>query len=405
VPLTSQTAAPGLAPALAAAPAWRREPYRLLFALGALLAWGGVLHWLLHAAGLLPDYQPVFHAIAQMQGFMMCFAVGFLFTAIPRRTGTGPPAAWQMALAVAAPAGTAVAAWYQRWALSQACWLALVIVLVSFAVRRFLAAEAARRPPNSFVWVPLSLLMGLVGSVLTGAPALLGGGYFWAHDLGRLLLLQGMFVGLVVGVGGMVLPLITCGDAPPDAAAGRRDHLVRLGHAGAAAALAASFWLEIFRSARAGLLLRAGIVLALLLLAGRIWRRPRVAGWHRRLVWISAWMIPAGYLLAAAFPLQKKAGLHVVFLGGFALMALSVGVHVTLAHGGHHGLLTGRPWQVPAYGGLLLAAALLRGLVDFDPRRFFLWLGASAAAFLAATVFWAWLVLPRAWREAPERAA
>ncbi len=84
---------------LAAAPVWRRQPYRVFFPLGLLLAWCGVVHWLLHGLGVLPDYRPVFHAITQIQGFMMCFAVGFLLTAIPRRTGTAPPASWQVILA------------------------------------------------------------------------------------------------------------------------------------------------------------------------------------------------------------------------------------------------------------------------------------------------------------------
>ena len=88
---TNPLAARALTP-LQAAPLWRREPYRIFFPLGCLLAWAGVLHWFLHSIGWLADYAPVFHAIAQIQGFMMCFAVGFLFTAIPRRTGTAPPA-------------------------------------------------------------------------------------------------------------------------------------------------------------------------------------------------------------------------------------------------------------------------------------------------------------------------
>ncbi len=61
---------------------WRSKPYRLLFPLGWLLAWAGVLHWLLHSVGLLADYRPVFHAITQIQGFMLCFALGFLLTAL-----------------------------------------------------------------------------------------------------------------------------------------------------------------------------------------------------------------------------------------------------------------------------------------------------------------------------------
>jgi len=50
---------------------------------------------------------------------------------------------------------------------------------------------------------------------------------------------------------------------------------------------------------------------------------------------------------------------------------------------------------VPVMGVLLLAAATCRALVDFDQARFFVWLGAASACFLAATIAWGWLVLPR----------
>ena len=56
--------------------AWCCEPYRVFFPLGLVLAWAGVLHWLLHGLGLLSDYRPVFHSITQIQGFLICFALG-----------------------------------------------------------------------------------------------------------------------------------------------------------------------------------------------------------------------------------------------------------------------------------------------------------------------------------------
>ena len=75
-------------------------------------------------------------------------------------------------------------------------------------------------------------------------------------------------------------------------------------------------------------------------------------------------------------------------------MALSVGLHVTLAHSGDTRHLSGRPWQVPVYGGFLLAAAVLRALCDFDRVRFLVWLGSAAAFFLAASLVET-LVVPR----------
>lgn len=382
-------------PHLVAAPEWRREPYRLLFPLGFALSWAGVLHWLLHGLGAVADYRPVFHATAQIQGFLMCFAVGFLFTAIPRRTVTPPPSAVEMAVALGAPVITVVAAWYERWLVSQVAWLVLALSVIAFALRRLRSAAAGRRPPNSFLWVPLALTMGLVGSALVGAQAFLGQAGYWIHDLGRLLLLQGMFLGLVLGVGGMVLPLITCGDAPPDSGELQGDRRRRLGHALAGLALLSSFWVENSGHARAGAALRFAAVTAVLLCSARIWRLPRVPGAHRRLVWIAAWMLPLGYLLLALYPQHRAAGLHVVFIGGFALLTFSVALHVTLAHGGHLDLVKSSPWPVPAFGGLMLVALILRALVDLDAGRFYLWLGAAAASFLAATILWAVLALPR----------
>ncbi len=390
--------------ALAAAPAYRREPYRVLFPLGVLLAWAGVGHWLALAALGWGAYSSVFHSIAQVQGFMMCFAVGFLFTAIPRRTGTTPPAAWQMAVAVAAPVATTALAWFETrraLALSQTAWLVLVIVVVEFAVRRFRSATARRRPPNSFVWVPVAFLLGVVGAALTGVGGAFKEDYWYLHTLGKTLVLQGMLVGLVLGVGGMVIPLLTCGDAPPDGTTSPRDLRIRAGHLLAAAVLVGSFWLEATGSEQAGHGIRAALTLVVLLAASRIYRLPRLPGWHRWLVWGSAWAIPLGFALAAAFPLHKQAGLHVVFVGGFALMALAVGLHVTFAHGGYPHLVRGRLWRVVALGALVVVALAARGLMSLDPARLWTWMGLASAAFLLATALWLSLILPRL-KDTPE---
>lgn len=379
-------------PQLQSAPEWRREPYRLFFPLGLLLVWAGVSHWLLHALGVLPDYRPIFHAMTQIQGFLACFAVGFLFTAVPRRTVSAPPAGWQMIVGALMPVGTTLAAWEQRWAVAQAFWVVLLLMLAGFVVPRLTSSRGGRRPPVSFVWIPVALAFGLIGSFMTGALAF-GDDYQWLHDLGQRLALQGTFLALIVGLGGMVLPLLTRGESVPDAAP---SHGARLAlELAAAAGLAVSFWLEIFVSLRGGYLLRAVVLLVVLTFSARLWRWPGVPGWHRWLVWLSAWMIPLGYLLAAVYPAHKKAGLHVTFIAGFALLALAVGLHVTLAHGGYPKLVKGRPWQVPLFGGLLLVATVGRVLVDFDQVRFFHWIGVSSAAFLAGTFFWALLVLPR----------
>lgn len=367
-------------------PAWRREPYRALFPLGVLLAWAGVLHWLLLALGVIEEYRSTFHAFAQIEGFMTCFAVGFLFTLIPRRTGTAPPAAWQMGLAMVAPVALTLGAWFEQWALSQLPWLALLAMLIQFTVSRLRAANAPP-VPSSFVWVVLALAMGLGGSILAGVGAALGEERFWIHEVGSALVLQGMFTGLVLGVGGMLLPMITRGAQPLAAPATSASRTVL--HLGAGLAFIGTFFLEALVSVQLGFALRAAIVLAVLVFAAELYRLPSVPGLHRRFIWLAAWLLPVGDAAVAAFPQYQKAGLHVVFIGCFALLALSISIHVVLSHGGAPALLTSSPWPVALLGALLLGALVLRVLVNLDPGNFYRWLGGAAAAFLAATVVWA----------------
>jgi hypothetical protein len=197
----------------------------------------------------------------------------------------------------------------------------------------------------------------------------------------------------------MLLPVITRG-APP---LGGPEASVRakLWHLLAGIAFLATFFVEALVSIPLGFALRALIVLLVLLLSARIWRVPTVPGLHRRFIWIAAWMLPLGYAFVAAFPEYPKAGLHVTFIGCFALLALSISTHVVLSHGGVPQLLEGRPWPVAVMGALLLVALVLRILVNTDQAHVYRWLGGAAAAFLCATIVWAAFLLSASRRRRP----
>jgi uncharacterized protein involved in response to NO len=375
-----------------AAPLWRREPYRLLFAEAFLLAWAGVLVWPLYALAAA-DYRSEFHAITQIEGFLGCIAVGFLFTFIPRRTGTAAASRLQIVVAMLASAVVSAAAWADAVTLSQAAWLTLVAVVFAFAVPRLLAPGAGLTLPNAIVWVPAGLLFGAAGAVLlvwgdvAEAPLV--------RVAGHGLLFQGMLSAFVAGIGATLLPVLTRGLPHAESAGTRRDAAVKALHGIGAAVLAASFLVELAWSVRIGYALRAAVILTALIGSARIHRPPTVPGLHRRLVWLAAWLLPLGFALAAAFPAHEQAALHVSFIGGFALMALSVAYHVALAHGGRPGLLSRRPRRVAAMGVLLLVALVLRAIAELHPGRAELLLGIAAAVFLAGTLCWATLVLPR----------
>ncbi len=392
---------------IAEAPSWRAHPYRLFFPLAIALLWAGLLHWVLWAVGSYAGFRILFHAVTQTQGFMLAFVVGFLFTALPRRTKTAPPSSVEMLVGLGAPAVISALAWLQLFAAAQVAFLVLGVVLLRFAIPRLQRKRAGRPAPDCFVWIPMALGMGGLGAVgmlldLTAESWLASIGLSDArlYRLGSLLVQQGMFLGFIVGVGGMVLPLLTVGDAPPDSQRGHRG--ARLLHVAAALLLTLGFvhqaWLPLsaqtgeatsfLESLEFSFLFRAALLLVLLLFVGRIYRKPAKPGRHRWLIWASAWAIPLGYVAAALLGSRYQAGLHIVFVAGFGMMAMCVALHVSLAHGGRPELV-GRPnWQVPVFGVLMLLATIARMLRQLRPTEPQTWLGLASAAMLLASVVW-----------------
>jgi uncharacterized protein involved in response to NO len=371
----------------------RNDPWRAFFPLGVILTWAGVLHWLLFALGSTDDYRAGFHATVQIQGFLTSIAVGFLYTFVPRRTGTPPPSAVEMMAGAGAPIALTFAAWQERWALAQALWAAGIVVVAAFVVRRLRSPGGARGLPKVFGWVPLALFSGIAGAALVAVAAMIDPFEEPAfRQLGRGLLLQGMFSALIIGVGGTMLPQLTRGEpARPGAPGSPAGPFLR---AACALLFLASFPVEVYVGTRSGFALRAAVAGGVVLAAARLWRRPTAPGLHRWLIWISAWLLPLGFAAVAAAPALRTAVLHVVFIGSFASMTLSVSLHVALSHGGQSARLARSPWQVWAMALLLLAALASRLLVGMDPEHLTWWLGAAATSFLLATLAWASLVVP-----------
>lgn len=377
----------------------RSRPYAVFFPLGVALSWAGVGHWLLFGLGASTEYRSIFHAMTQVQGFLTCFAAGFLTTMLPRRTRSPEPTVAFIAVCAMAPIAISIAAWREAWIASQLAWLALVVALMVFVLRRIGTELGARRPPHSFVWIPAALGFGLLGSIATAVGAALGPDYWGLHELGRGLVLQGLFVGLVIGVGSFAVPLMTRGEAAPDAPPGISSatvlHLLGIG------LLLASFVVETWFSVRVGLALRGAVAATVLLLAGRLHRTPDRPGLLRWSIWIAAWCVPLGYAIAALSPWAVKGPLHVTFISGFGLLALSVSAQVILGHGGYERLKAGRPWPLAIAFVALALAVVARVMMVAREERLLLWTATAAALFLFATACWAGFLVPKLLRDAP----
>ena len=109
---------------------WRHEPFRLFFPLAVLIGWVGVGHWLLYVLGVTSTFSGFFHGQVMMQAFMMAFALGFLLTAVPRRTQSPPPSTLEITVAAALLVTIVVAALVQRWVLAQLAYAAIFVVML-----------------------------------------------------------------------------------------------------------------------------------------------------------------------------------------------------------------------------------------------------------------------------------
>jgi uncharacterized protein involved in response to NO len=357
------------------------------------LGWVGIGHWLLYAGGLSTSYSCLMHGLVQTQAFLVAFALGFLFTALPRRTSSAPPASATLAAAALLVVATAAALVAHLWLVAQVGYLAGLILLLAFAARRLAGDRARRRPPATFVLIPIGLLHGGAGAMLlalglgeSAGPAVTA--------LGALLVEQGVFLCVATGVAGLILPLLSGTPPPADLGSSPLEGRRAVAYAAAGAVLFASFALEVAGLARLAPILRAAVVALVLAVGHRAWRPPRRPGFHRRLAWIAVWLMPLGLAASGVWPDYRVPALHVLFIGGFGVLTFAVATHVVLGHTGAPDLALGRPRAVVATGIALLLAMLARVAADLS-HTYFAHLGWAAAMWIAGTLVWLAFVAPR----------
>lgn len=369
-------------------PGFRHEPHRLLFPVGAALACAGVVPWLLFSLGLQGLYAPIFdsigfraifHPLVETQGFLTCFAVGFLFSWLPRNARFAPPSAWQIGAAVVAPVAVAVCAYLDRWAAVQLVWAALLVVVLHYVIA---GARAARTPASAaegLLWIVAGLLMGLCGGALGWLGAASGGELLRFHELGRGLLLQGMFTAIALGA------FVAYGAYAAQPA--RRGFWL---HALATALFFGSFAIGELLSARAGFALRAAITAVIIAGPLRLALGHVAAGLRRRLSTFALWTLPFGNAWIALEPAARRAGLHVIYLGCFAALALGLGLHAGTPPPIAGPLEQHRRDDRVAVALALLAVSLTaRVLLEVEPSNFHIWLGTAAGSFVVSAAMFA----------------
>jgi len=385
----------------------REEPFRLFFPLGIACGVVGAGHWLFYGLHLTGGYSGFVHASIQIQGFMACFIFGFLFTAWPKFT-VGPVATWwEIAGVVCGGALLLVSLAMGWWAVAEVGTLVQLVTFGVFMGRRYWR-RATQQPP-ALIFLTVAFVHAAVGAGLLlwirldGPPAF--------ELLARRLLWQGSCLAVVLGMGGHLIPRVL---GMPEGVVVKLPAPAGWTGLGVAfrgwrawscwfsgALLFASFLIEHGGAEQAGRLIRAAVVSIHLVASTQVWRLPRVRATFVSGLWVSVWLVVIGVWAAALATRYHVAALHLVFIGGFSLLVLTIGARVTLSHGGYMRLeARNRPVAVVIAGVLL--ALILRVSADASPERYFTMVASGAGVWMVACLLWAAYFIPKmVYREFP----
>lgn len=377
----------------------RIEPYRLFFPLGILFGILGVWIWVRfglwaqYGLGTETTYAKLFHGEVMVGGFLFCFAMGFVMTAVPRFLGSYPATRMEKTSSVIALIILLVGALIGDRILFHLVSFVVLALLVRFYLKR--SFTATHTPPSSFRFLFLGLMMGLVGA---GIIILYD---FWdvpkdIQYFGRLLYTQGMFLGFVLGVGSRMIPAIL-GQGRPSNGLIRSQVPIKSHnriHWGLIF-LTLSFPIEVWLHARGGQALRAAVVLWIVLVAWKIYKQPRVPGPLSSWIWVSAWSLVIGVWLQPLIPKLSIHGLHLAFIGGFGLITLMLASMVTLSHGGHDMTVIRKSKLLTSIGVLIFVAALTRAVAPLTDEAYILHLLWAAILWLVGLGLWSWGLLPK----------
>jgi uncharacterized protein involved in response to NO len=368
------------------------DPYRILFPIA--LTWGliGAGLWPLHALGVVA-WPGVAHRLLMMQGFEQGFVLGFLLTAIPGFTHGERCRPSELAIAALSALAFGVAVLAGRVAVAEGIFVVSVLLLLTAVARR--VGWPGIAPPLELMFVAFGLLLGLLGGVVQ-----LAGAAGWAETApraGERLISLGMVLSLVLGVGGLLVPvfagmrdpLVIPGVAGPHERRGR----VRL-YGGLIACFVLAFALEWLGWPRFGALLRAATATVIGVLVWKLTRLPGRRAIPAFVLWTSGWLVLAGLWVMALAPAFALGALHLVFIGGFAFLTLGIGTRVVVAHG-RHPITDERLLISPLVVATVAIALTARLAAEGFPARATLLLGVSGAVWVVGWILWAMRAVPR----------
>lgn len=356
------------------------QPYQIFFPIGVLYGIWGTFLWILHALGWIA-YPGIMHAGLMITGFLFSFALGFLMTAVPRFTGARFASKNELIFATGLSLISFAGIYPAVFS------LIILIFIAIFFLSRF--RERIYTPPVHFIFIPLGIIIGILGSILIINDS----------PVGRVFLYQGTMLCFVLGVGGkLVTALLGWGALPTtqfeSLGIKKKSKLPPWNVLIPFILLLLGFALEFSDLLAFGRVLRAIAGFWVGIAAWKIHKLPAQPGRLSMWLWISCWGLVTGLWIYALVPNMGIHGMHFTFISGFGLMTLMIASRVTLAHGGYDLTLELKSKTLLWTSSLVILSAITRVIAPYS-LTYFNHLAYASATWIVAMVIWVIPFLPR----------
>jgi uncharacterized protein involved in response to NO len=371
------------------------EPFRVFFPIAVVVSLVAVMLWPAMFWGWISFYPKEMHGRLLLQGFVGGFAFGFMGTAMPNvltaRRFT-PKEIGGLLVLYLLMLGCHLA---QATGWGDGLFLLMLLLFGAGLVVRFL--ERKDLPPPGFVLVAGGLLCAALGTALLVLGQGVSLSFFWS-SLAMLLLYQGFLLLPLMGIGAFLFPRFfgtRNSHIFPDQRLPAPGWSRKAGIAGLVGVLVVvSFVGEAAGWVKTTAWMRFVVCGAYLSLETGWWRWPKKKGilpWGLRLGIVFTLL---AYLVTGVLEAHRTALDHLLYVGGFGLLALVVGTRVLLGHAGRTDLM--QRWLKPVVWmvGFVALAALTRVTANFLPAIMVSHWIYAALSWVIGVVVWAAFLLP-----------
>lgn len=344
----------------------------------------GAALWIFFKLGWIELYPAASHANLMIGGFLFSYALGFLWTAIPRFLQAPMPRPRELAVLVSAMAVTPVLGLLADPTLFYGATLIALVQTALFGRARFRLRRSA--PPPSFLFLMAGISFAIVSlCVLIVSPFVELPGLIEAFA--RTFFLKGFVLCLILGVGQKLLPVLL-GWHPMPSGGGERFRIDSIAPP-ILLALLAGVLLEAVGELRWAGFAYAAALASAGLLRMKLGRLPRTRSALAYGVWLSGLAVALSPLSLAYDPGFAVHFWHLVFISGMGLMTLFVSLRVLLSHSGQEFLRWEKKPALYLMGALILLASFTRVTAPLlGPASLFSHYAYAAGAWIAALLIW-----------------